>query len=74
MSMYAVLMRGLSEKLRAEVPDVTQVLFADDNSGGGNINDLKNYWDAIKVIGSPYSYHPKPPKSILIVKDQAMLQ
>ena len=74
MSMYAVSMRGLSDKLRAEVPDVTQVWYADDNSGGGKMNDLKNYWDAIKEIGPPYGYHPKPPKSILIVKDHAMLQ
>ena len=74
MAMYAVSTRGLSDELRVAEPEVTQVWFADDNSGGGQIARLKSYWDTLKTVGPSYGYNPKASKSYLIVKNQEMLQ
>ena len=72
MAIYAISTRGLQDDLRTAEPDVTQVWFADDNSGGGKIVRLKGYWDALKDIGPSYGYNPKASKSYLIVKDEMM--
>ena len=46
--------------------------FDDDNAGGVKIASLRSYWDILNDIGPPNGYNPKPPKCVLIVKNQAM--
>ena len=73
MGIYAVSSRSLINELKTEVPDVMQVWFADDSSGGGRLERLKLWWDVLKLIGPAFGYFPKSSKTYLIVKDAAML-
>ena len=47
----------------------TQAWYADDATAGGNINDLKTWWDDIEKTGPDYGYHPNASKTWLIVKE-----
>ena len=50
MAMYALAVTPLIRKLRLKEPTVKQVLFADDSSGGGKINALRNWWQCFQYL------------------------
>ena len=51
-----------------------QVWFADDSVGVGVLVDVKVWWEVLNRIGPLYGYHPKAEKTILILKDESLLQ
>ena len=48
---------------------VRQVCLADDATGGGNLSELKEWWDTIIENGSKISYYVNESKSWLILKN-----
>ena len=71
MAMYAISVRPLIDKLSmaTEGKNMLQVWFADDSSALGSIENIKTWWDTLYEKGPDYGYHPKPSKTILIIKD-----
>ena len=51
-----------------------QAWFADDSSAIGILAQVKNWWLKLEDIGPKFGYYPKPSKSILILKDPALMQ
>ena len=47
-----------------------QAWYADDSSSGGELNEMKKWWDKLNVMGPKYGYIPLPSKTILIVKKE----
>ena len=47
-----------------------QVWFADDDTAGGDLADLKIWWDYISDIGPDYGYYTNVSKTWLIVRDR----
>ena len=74
MGMYAVAIRPLIDHLRGIVDpqQCKQVWYADDSGSAGKIAEMKKWWDELKRVGPKYGYHPKPSKTVLIVKDPSM--
>ena len=52
---------------------VNQVAFADDMTGIGDVNRLKEWWLKVIDIGPKFGYYPEPTKSWLIVKKEQLL-
>ena len=69
-AMYALAMKPLIGKLRANVPEVKQVWFADDATGAGTCEDLRKFWDNLLVHGAGYGYNPNGSKTHLVVKPE----
>ena len=71
MPTYGIGLTPLLDLLK-EIPmiEVKLAAFADDLAGGGSLKDLKQWWDAINVIGPLYGYFPKASKSWIIVKEE----
>ena len=53
-------------------PFPQQAWYADDSQAAGKLESMRRWWDAIVLNGPKYGYHPKPSKTILIVKDAHM--
>ena len=70
MGMYAIGLMPMLTMLLQNVKDVIQVAFADDLTGIGQIDALKNWWDKLLDIGKYVGYHVNESKSCLIVKSQ----
>ena len=68
MQFYALGTNPLIEHLRCNVPNVSQVWLADDASGAGKLNHLKEWWVQVKKEGSKLGYHVNEGKSWLILK------
>ena len=68
MGMYALAMVPLIRRLRTEVPDVSQVWFADDASAVGSLSSLLTWWRQLSSYGPAYGYFTNAVKTILIVK------
>ena len=47
---------------------------ADDATGAGKLQPLKEWWDLIISEGVKYGYHVKPSKSWLVLKNPDRLQ
>ena len=73
MAFYGISTKPILLILRNRIPEITQVWFADDATGGGNLYKLRKWWDEIKESGTKYGYHVKPSKSYLILKDSSKL-
>ena len=56
MAMYAIATIPLIHKL-GKLSQVKQVWFADDASAGGQLHQLKHWWDKIEEIGPDFGYH-----------------
>ena len=65
MVMYAVAMTPLIHRLKDNA--VKQVWFADDATTGGNLVNLKEWWEHIVNIGPDYGYYPNSMKTWLVV-------
>ena len=64
----------LQTLLSVTVPSVSQVWLADDATGAGTLEHLKEWWDCIVKSGSRFGYLVNNSKSWLILKDPALLE
>ena len=71
MAMYAISTKPLISHLADG--RATQIWFADDSSAAGKLEDLKLWWDRLKLDGPKYGYFPKPTKTHLIVKSPELV-
>ena len=60
----------LIHKLRYNSPDVKQVWFADDATGAGSCESLRQWWEQIEHLGPTFGYYPNGAKTYLIVKEE----
>ena len=69
MSMYAI---GTMPLIRKLPKDSKSVWFADDATAGGQLDNLKGWWEGIRDHGPAFGYLPNASKSWLIVKEEAL--
>ena len=72
MALYALSIRPLIDNL-GEVVDhekCKQSWYADDSSAGGQLTEMKTWWDQLCTVGPKYGYYPQESKTILIVKER----
>ena len=67
MAMFALAMVPMILDLSKKCPPIVQTWFADDASGAGSLQNLKQWWDSLNSIGPSYGYYPKASKSCLVV-------
>ena len=70
MSMYALAVRPLIDRLQSTCPTVKQVWYADDATGAATCSELRTWWDTLLAQGQCFGYHPNARKTHLIVKEQ----
>ncbi len=72
MAMYALGIKPLINELALRIPDniCKQSWYADDSNGAGRLRALKTWWETLVDIGPKFGYHPKPEKTVLVVKKQ----
>ena len=70
MAMYALAVVPLIHKLRNNCPDVKQVWYADDATGAGSCENLRQWWHEIEHFGPTFGYYPNGAKTYLIVKEE----
>ena len=70
MAFYSISTCPIIEELK-NTSNASQVWYADDCTGGGTLDELKDWWLNLCNIGPQYGYYPNPSKTVLIVKDQA---
>ena len=73
MPMYALATIPLIRKLKSKVNDVNQVWYADDASGAGKANRLREWWDLINTEGPKYGYFTNASKTWLVSKEDCLL-
>ena len=64
---YGISIFPLIKNLKREIPEVTQLWYADDAGALGTFSVLAKYFDLITPQGSRRGYYPEPSKSLLIV-------
>ena len=69
MSMFALATVPLIQHLN-EVSNTTQLWYADDATGLGDLHDLRIWWDEIKSKGPSYGYLANNKKTVLLVKEE----
>ena len=74
MSFYDLGTKPLLDKLSDQVPQVKQVWLADDASGPGRLNELKDWRDIIISEGQKIGNYVNESKSWLILKDSSQLE
>ena len=47
-----------------------QVWFADDATGAGSCESLRQWWDQVERVGPTFGYYPNSTKTYLIVKEE----
>ena len=67
MAMYAIAIRPLINHLQSE--SLKQIWYADDAAAGGELSDLKAWWNHLIQLGPDYGYYPNASKSWLVVKE-----
>ena len=70
MAMFALLIIPLILKLSETCESLSQVWFADDASGAGSLQGLRQWWDALSTLGPSFGYYPKPSKTCLVIHPQ----
>ena len=70
MAFYAIGLLPLLWSLPSDEANGRQVAYADDLTGGGELNHLKTWFDAILLKGPMFGYHAEPSKSWLVVKEE----
>jgi len=76
MAMYALSTRPLIQTLSNETAndEVKQVWYADDSSAVGSLAGVRKWWEYLKTNGPAFGYYSKPAKTILIIKDNSLMQ
>ena len=72
MPMYALATIPLIRKLKSKVNEVNQVWYADDASGAGKANRLREWWDLINTEGPKYGYFTNASKTWLVSKEDCL--
>ena len=73
MAFYGLCTNPILQSLKKNKPSVYQVWLADDATGAGNLQDLKEWWDLIRAEGIKYGYYVKPSKSWIVLKNPEKL-
>ena len=60
----------IAERMREEVPEALQPLFADDITAAGQAGHNAACLAFLKVHGPVYGYYPEPSKSIYVCKGE----
>ena len=69
MAFYGLCTNPILRSSKLRIPSVYQVWLADDATGAGNLQDLREWWDLIKSEGIKYGYYVKPSKSWIVLKN-----
>ena len=69
MSMYAISLQPLISLLHNR-STAKQCRFADDATGAGPIEEVKQWWDELREAGPPLGYYPNSKKCWLVVKPE----
>ena len=48
--------------------------YEDDSSAVGSLAGMRKWWEYLKAKGPDFGYYPKPAKTILIIKDNSLMQ
>ena len=73
MAFYGLATIPLQNILRINIPSVKQVWLADDATGAGKLQPLREWWDSIVSNGINIGYYINESKSWLILKDPTKL-
>ena len=65
---YGIGILPLIENLKPAIPDVTQPWYADYDGDLGAFERIETYFDSLTRQVPVWGYHPKPTKSVLIVR------
>ena len=65
-----LLIKFLHEFISLNEMNSKEVVFVDDFSIAGNLNNIKDYWNKLAANDLKYGYFPKPATSYLIVKEK----
>ena len=66
MAMYAIGIQPLIKHL--ESFNTQQIWYADDSTAGGNLENLRAWWDELCKLGPKFGYFPNSKKTHLLVK------
>ena len=69
MSMYAINFQPLISLLHNR-STAKQCWFADDATGAGSLEEVKQWWDELREAGPPLGYYPNSKKCLLVVKPE----
>ena len=76
MTMYALGMAPLIQKLNLKCPSVNQLWFAEDSSAASSLKNLLEWWESLLELGPSFGYEVNVKKCWLVVKphlhDQAL--
>ena len=70
MGMYALSVLPLIKSSCAPDPSLLQAWYADDGTGVGKLEKLREWWENIKTTGPKYGYYANAKKTILVVKPE----
>ena len=74
MAFYAIGLLPLIWCLAEPVDHAKEAAYADDLTGAGKLNQLKQWFDSIVVNGPKLGYNAEPTKSWLIVKEDKLVE
>ena len=63
MQFYALATRPLINRLQSSAPEISQVWLADDATGAGKLERLKEWWDTVIIEGQKLGYEVNEQKS-----------
>ena len=72
MALYGLGIKPLIDKL-ASTTDKNKCIqswYADDSSAGGELTEMRKWWNTLDIEGPKYGYFPLASKTILIVKEE----
>ena len=69
MSIYAISLQPLISLLQNR-STAKQCWFADDATGAGPLEEVKQWWDELRDAGPPLGYYPNSKKCWLVVKPE----
>ena len=73
MAFYGLSTIPLQNALRINQPSVKQVWLADDATGAGSLQNLREWWNTIITRGSQLGYYVNETKSWIILKDNSQM-
>ena len=72
MAMYPFAILPLIHKPKSISPNVKQVWYADDATGAGTCEGLRQWWEHVELLGPTFGYHPN--KNLPNCKGRAQAQ
>ena len=68
MAFYSLAILPLIQHMETYHKNICQVWYADDSSGAGQFQALRQFWDNLKEVGKAYGYRTNSSKTFLLVK------